>query len=93
MEAADDESVKVSHASANTMKTCLLQLMEMKAGHSGQETINTFWDGGSKVSLITFTKAKALGLTGEPIRINIIKVGGDRESINSMLYRVPIIDN
>ena len=93
LEAADDESVKVSHASANTMKTCLLQLMEVKAGHSGQEKINTFWDGGSKVSLITFTKAKALGLTGEPIRINIIKVGGDRESINSRLYRVPIIDN
>ena len=83
----------MSHASNDdTVKTCLLQLMEVKAGNDGQTKLNAFWDGGSKVSLITFAKAKSLGLKGERIRINIIKVGGEGETIDSRLYKVPIVD-
>ena len=53
--------------------------MEVKAGDDGQTNLNVFWDGGSKVSMITFAKAKELGLSGERIEINIIKVIKERE--------------
>lgn len=88
------EGVPVSHASnaGGKVKVCLLQLMEVRAGDDGQSKLNAFWDGGSKVSMITFAKAKQLGLKGESIKISIIKVGGDKETIDSQLYRVPIVD-
>ena len=77
----------------DAIQVCLLQIMQVKSGDSGEVVMNVFWDSGSKVTMITFKKAKQLGLKGERIRINIIKVGADKETIDSKLYTVPMQDN
>ena len=85
----------VVHHSANEgseLKVCLLQLMEVKAGCDGQSSINIMWDTGSKGSMITFAKAREMGLSGSCIKIRIIKVGASKEVINSQMYKVPITD-
>ena len=77
----------------DAVNVCLLQIMQVKSGNSGETIMNVFWDSGSKVTMITFKKAKQLGLKGEKMKINIIKVGADKETIDSKLYTVPIQDN
>ena len=39
-----------------------------------------------------FKKAKELGLLGVKTTISIIKIGADRSTIESKLYKVPLID-
>jgi len=92
--ATKDTTTTVGHAmnDGRTMKICLLQIMQVRGGINGETPMNAFWDSGSKVTMITFKKAKELGLRGEKIKINIIKVGADRETIDSKLYEVPIHD-
>ena len=42
--------------------------------------------------MITFQKAQILGLNGLKARINIVKVGGQKETIETELYNVPLYD-
>ena len=44
------------------------------------------------MSMITFKKANELELTGSRTKISIVKVGGEKEVIESKLYEVPIYD-
>jgi hypothetical protein len=77
---------------ANEKKLCLLQLMTLKAGSKIIGHINVMWDSGATVSMITFKKANELELTGSRTKISIVKVGGEKEVIESKLYEVPIYD-
>tara|TARA_B110001454_G_scaffold196478_1_gene199376 strand:- start:542 stop:6220 length:5679 start_codon:yes stop_codon:yes gene_type:complete len=89
------EDYPVGHTSNTdgSFQVCLLQLMKINAGFKGDKHINGFFDGGSKVTLITFKKARELGLEGTKIKINIIKVGGTRETIDSQRYKLPLMDS
>ena len=42
--------------------------------------------------MITFKNANDLEVTGDKTKISIVKVGGEREVIESKLYEVPIYD-
>ena len=53
---------------------------------------NTPWILGSTISLITFKKAKQLGLKGKPVRLNVSKVGEVNEALCSYVYHLPLID-
>ena len=71
---------------------CLLQIMQIPAGNSPKLSVNAMWDSGATVSMITFQKAQILGLNGLKARINIVKVGGQKETIETELYDVPLYD-
>jgi len=83
---------KVSAYHSKRSTACLLQLMELPAGERSIQKINVMWDGGATVCLITFKKAKELGLIGRNVTIRIIKVGGVKETIESKVYDVPVHD-
>ena len=76
----------------SSSKHCLLQLMKVKCGTGRDVNLNTLWDGGSTLSMITFKKASEMQLKGEKVALTIIKVGGEREDIRSYLYEVPLKD-
>jgi len=71
---------------------CLLQIMNVPAGRDGLSHVNVLWDSGATVSMITFSKARSLGLSGVNARITIVKIGGVRETIESKIYDVPLCD-
>ena len=60
--------------------SCLPQLMKIPT-ESGSG-VNILWDGGSTLSLITFQKAKELGLSGKSVRLAVTKVGGETAELN-----------
>ena len=73
-------------------KFCLLQLMSVNAGIKNVAALNVMWDSGATVSMITFKKAKELELTGVKTKITIVKIGGQKETVDSKLYEVPVHD-
>ena len=89
-----DASGVVFHSSTvkeeHSNNACLLQLMKVECDTKSESAVNVLWDGGSTVSLITFSKAKELGLKGEKVKLSIVKVGGNREEISSYLYELPL---
>ena len=90
-----DESLQQHHVDntdSSGKKYCLLQLMRIRYGQSPTTSMNVMWDSGATISMITFKKAHELGLSGSRARINIVKVGGKRESIESKIYDVPLYD-
>ena len=92
----EDTEYKQSHAT-NTFdntesQNCLLQLMKISAGTKNVGTLDAMWDSGATVSMITFKKARELDLVGAKTDITIVKVGGEKEVVNSKLYDVPIHD-
>ena len=72
----------------------LLQLQKVKvAKHGGGlAELNVLWDGGSTLSFITFRQARKLKLIGEKIRIEIVKVGGMVEALDSFSYNATLVD-
>ena len=59
------------------LRGCLLQLMRIPAkSEKGMSNVNVLFDGGATLSLITFKKAKELGLEGKPVKLSVVKVGG-----------------
>ena len=51
------------------------------------------WDTGATISLITFKKARELQIKrGSKINLNVVKVGGQAEDVDSFLYLVPLTD-
>lgn len=69
---------------------CLLQLMKVRSGTSLRISLNILWDGGATISMITFSKATDKSLVGEPIKISVIKVGGQKQEMSSYLYKLPV---
>ena len=59
----------------------------------GKSNLNVLWDSGAQLCLVTFRKAREMGLNGRPTQLSITKVGATHESIPSYIYDVPIIDN
>ena len=51
---------------------------------------NVFLDSGAQISLIRSETAENLGLKGRDFSVNIVKVGGEEESIRTKSYRVPV---
>ena len=88
--ANDHPVTKCCHSSRTT--ACLLQIMKLPAGEKHVHDMNVMWDSGATVCLITFKKAKELELKGDRVAIKIVKVGGDKETVESKLYDVPVRD-
>ena len=59
-------------------ESCLLQLMIVNSGASPSIGLNIIWDGGAKISLITFSTAREMGLVGNPAKMAVLKVGGKK---------------
>ena len=57
----------------------IFQLQRIQGGQKFgvQSPINVLWDGGSTLSFITFELAKRLKLSGQKVRLEIVKVGGE----------------
>ena len=72
----------------------LLQIQKLKRGKEGGmwSMLNTLWDGGSTLSFITFRQAKKLKLTGRKVNLQIVKVGGTVEELESYGYDLALID-
>jgi hypothetical protein len=85
--------VKAQFQSPGHATPCLLQLMRVTAGKKIIDDMNVMWDSGATVCLITFKKARELGLVGEKVAITIVKVGGEKELIESRIYEVPVHDS
>ena len=49
------------------------------------------WDGGSTLSLITFSKARSLQLRGKSVKLVLSGVGDMSTSIDSIFYRLKLI--
>ena len=76
-------------------KDVLLMLQRIKGGRGcmSREPLNVLWDGGSTLSLITFTSAKRLTLGRiQNVRLQIVKIGGKVEELDSHVYEVEFID-
>ena len=69
----------------------LLMLQKIK-GVKGK-ALNVLWDGGSTVTLITFTAAKLQGLQRkQDVRLQIVKIGGKMEELDSYVYEMDLND-
>ena len=66
--------------------------MRLNSGTSPQIGLNVLWDGSATISLIKFSKAIDMSLVGEPIKILVIKVGGQKQEMSSYLSELPIAD-
>ena len=42
---------------------------------------NILWDGEATIRLITLKKAREMGLVGNPIKMAVIKVGGEKQEL------------
>ncbi|XP_046863136.1 uncharacterized protein LOC124456869 [Xenia sp. Carnegie-2017] len=51
---------------------------------------NVLLDTGSQISLIRSETAESLGLKGKDISVNIVKIGGEEESICTKSYKVQV---
>ena len=72
----------------------LLQLQKLKGSKRGCNwtLLNTLWDGGSTLSFITFRQAKRMNLSGQRLNLQIVKVGGAIEELESCRYDLALID-
>ena len=83
------------HNKSGESDNVLLQLQTLRASNGSWRTtsINVLWDTGSTVSFITFDKAKEMKLIGNPVKLTIVKVGGDVEEVNSFKYTLKLFDD
>jgi len=92
-EAGIKKVTHVSECSSSEKRPGFLQIMRLRAGIRHTMGINILWDSGAQVSLITLRKAKELGLSGVVAKITIVKIGNVKETVNSRLYEVPIVES
>ena len=71
---------------------CLFPLMAISSDTIPSSKVNVVWDSGATFSLITFKKAIQLNLIGEEISIFVIKVGVEKETIQSYACDLPLRD-
>ena len=69
--------------------TCLLQVqrVETKKG-----TANVMWDNAASLWFITNAKAKQEKLRGVKVNLTIVKLGGQNEKIETLKYKLPLLD-
>ena len=72
----------------------VLQLQRIQGGQKFgmQSPINVLWDGGSRLSFITFELAKRLKLSSQRVKLEIVKVGGETNILGSRRYELCLID-
>ena len=78
----------------NSEKDVLLQLQTI-SGHNGNRVVrkmNILWDSGSTISFITTRGAKVIGLKGKPTRLQLAKVDGVIENIDTFEYTLYLRD-
>ena len=92
--ASNESTPQQATASANVCNnskfdTCLLQVqrVETKKG-----TANVMWDNAASLCFITNAKAKQEKLRGVKVNLSIVKLGGQNEKIETMKYKLPLLD-
>ena len=96
--ARSDESVThVESVSQNSVSSCNARdhclLPTVSAEISSDVTslnANILIDGAAQISLIRDSAAEYLGLSGKPVDIVITKVGGERETFHTKIYKVKV---
>ena len=84
---------------ASSEETHSALLFIITANIHGQDGVqkrgNVLFDTGAQVSLINNDNASTLGLKGKDTCVTITKVGGEEESMQTKVYRVPVesLDN
>lgn len=58
---------------------------------SGSYDLSMFFDAGSFLAVITNATAKKLGLKGLDVCLSLTKVGNQKESVESNIYKIPLI--
>ena len=58
----------------------------------GAKELNVLWDSAASVSLITFSKAKELGLKERDVNLTMVKAGGAVENVKSAEYTLNLLD-
>ena len=66
--------------------------MRVSSGTTPSIGLNILWNDGATISLITFKKAREMGLVGDPIKMAAIKVGGEKQELSSYIYDLLIMD-
>eukprot|EP00057_Strongylocentrotus_purpuratus_P025475 XP_011679949.1 PREDICTED: uncharacterized protein LOC100891320 [Strongylocentrotus purpuratus] len=71
-------------------KSALLPVVMVKVLGPNQKssTVNCLLDSGAQISLVKQSMAEDMGLVGKPITINITKIGGHVEEVQTKLYRM-----
>ena len=67
-------------------------LLTVSAVYCRDQPINTLWDSGSNITLITNRMASRLGLKGKDVELSMTKVGNITENYSSKEYMLPIMD-
>ena len=88
-EARDKQYHNVINGSYGNNESVLLMLSEVNCK---QGKLNTLWDPGANMSLITHQAARQMGLKGKPVTLSLTKVGNNSDTIQSQEYIVPLID-
>ena len=73
----------------------LLQIQEVPVSNPKTSTFqnaNILWDGGSTLNFITNSLAEQLNLKGDPIKLDIITVGGKSKCIDSKVFVLHLIN-
>lgn len=77
-----------------SMKKCqsFMPVLKVELFNSNSKSLSTnlLFDSASHISLIKDSVAKELKLKGKPITLNIIKVGGSEEVLDTYLYNINI---
>ena len=73
-------------------QSTLLQLQELKIANVKRKEEKKdavgLWDPGSTLSFITFDLASSLGLQGQPVKLEIVTVGGVLTKVKSRKYHL-----
>ena len=72
----------------------ILQLQRIQGGQKFgmQSPINVLWDDASTLSFITFELAKILKLSGQKVKLEIVKVGGETNILDLRNYQLCLTD-
>ena len=85
-------TVRVTLASEANQRNALLPVIaaSIRGANGLYKRGNILLDSGAQISLIRSQTAESLGLKGNDISVNIVKVGGEEESINTKSYKDPV---
>ena len=83
------------YVNQNEDHNTLLQMQKLKfiARCGKPVTAVGLWDAGSTLCFITFQLAEKLQLRGDPVKLEIITVGGEVQQVDSQRYAIFLIDN
>ena len=84
--------VNVGVALTNENQAALLPIISVNICGSDKlfKRGNVLFDSGAQISLIRLETAENLGLKGNDVSITITKVGGEEETVQTKIFKVPI---